>query len=87
MLDTHSAPLDEEWRVTFLNGRAEDLLDCDAADLLGTDVWDAFPGAVGTEIPDRCREAAKTGEPVSFELHYDSLDTIFGIQVYPPTPG
>ena len=79
--------LDAEWRFTFLNSRAEELLDSDAANLLGMDVWEAFPGALETEIPDRYEEAAETGEPVSFELRYDPLDTSFGIRVYPSDTG
>ncbi len=79
--------LDEERRLTFLNERAEELLGRDAADLLGRGIWEAFPDALETEIPDRYEAAAETGEPVSFELHYDPLDTTFGIRVYPSDTG
>jgi len=79
--------LDEERRLTFLNERAEELLGRDAADLLGRGIWGALPDALETEIPDRYETAAETGEPVSFELHYDPLDTTFGIRVYPSDTG
>jgi len=79
--------LDEEWQFTFLNSRAERLLGCDATNLLGTDVWEVFPDAVGTELSDRYKEAVETGEPVSFEFHYDPLDTTFGVRAYPSDTG
>jgi PAS domain S-box-containing protein len=79
--------MDDEWRFTFLNRQAESLLQRDADELLGTEVWEAFPDAVETEVHDRYHEAVETGDPVSFEMHYEPLATTFDIRAYPSETG
>jgi nitrogen-specific signal transduction histidine kinase/FixJ family two-component response regulator len=79
--------IDQQWRLTFFNSRAEQLLQREADDLLGTEVWSAFPDAVETEVYDRYHEAMETGERVSFEIHYEPLDTTLDIRAYPSETG
>lgn len=38
--------VDTEWRFTYVNERAETLLDRTEGELLGTVLWDAFPEAI-----------------------------------------
>ena len=79
--------LDNEWRLTFLNKQAEELLGRTTDGLLGTELWTAFPGVEETEAYDRYHEAVETGEPVSFEMDYEPLKAIFDIRAYPSETG
>ena len=40
--------LNDEWQFTHLNDRAEEILERTEAELVGENVWDEFPEAVGT---------------------------------------
>jgi len=79
--------VDGDWRVTYLNDRAAELVDLDAADLLGERLWDLFPGTVDTDGEETLREAAETGEPVRFEQHLDRLDADIVVNAYPARDG
>jgi PAS domain S-box-containing protein len=48
---------------TGANPAADAILGIDHSKLLGKSIEDAFPGLVGTEIPDQYRQVARTGEP------------------------
>jgi PAS domain S-box-containing protein len=79
--------LDREWRFTYLNDRAEQLLR-PRGELLGRAVWDAFPLAVGTAFEHEYRRAMTSGEPVAFEAHYPPpLDSWFEVRAYPGRDG
>jgi len=79
--------LDDEWRFTYANSRAEELLDRDREAILGEDVWDVFPETEGTRLETAYREAMETGEPREFEFRYDPLDTDFEVHTYPSETG
>ncbi|MFC4436247.1 MULTISPECIES: sensor histidine kinase [Natrialbaceae] len=79
--------LDEEWRFAFLNERAERVLRRDEEELLGTVVWDAFPGAIGSTFQREYERAIETQEPVTFEEYLGSLDTRFEVRAYPSESG
>ncbi|WP_123624521.1 PAS domain S-box protein [Halorubrum sp. CSM-61] len=79
--------IDERWRLTYLNERAAELLDRDAADLLGDRIWDRFGAVRGTELETRFREAMATGEPASFEYRFDGPDLDLAIDAYPSDTG
>lgn len=75
--------LDEEWRITYLNGHASELLEADRDEIVGTVVWDAFEDAVGTTFQRKFEEAMATQDPVSFEEYYPPLETWFEVNAYP----
>lgn len=79
--------LDTDWRFTYLNETAEDVLDRSAEELLGTTVWEAFPEAVDTPFETRYKEAMQTQEPVTFEEYYPELDAWFDVRAYPSPSG
>jgi diguanylate cyclase (GGDEF)-like protein/PAS domain S-box-containing protein len=49
--------LDHDWRFTFVNGKAEVLLEQSREALLGRSVWAAFPPAVRSPFHDESRRA------------------------------
>jgi PAS domain S-box-containing protein len=79
--------VDTEWRFTHLNEGAERLLGRDGADLVGRELWTAFPTTVDTEFESAYRRAMTTGESVSFEERYPPLDETFAVQAYPSPTG
>ena len=79
--------LDDNWRLTYLNDHATELLDRDADDLLGRRVWDCFPGLHGTALESELRSAMETGESTTLEYHADLIDADLEIDLYPSATG
>lgn len=79
--------LDRAARVTYANERAEELLDRSGEELIGSVIWEQFPGALGTAFEERYREAVRTQEPVAYETYFPPLDTWFAVRAYPSETG
>lgn len=79
--------LDDQWRFTYLNDRAEELLNVDSEDVVGEVVWEEFPEAVGSVFQERYEHAMGTQEPVVFEEYYPPLDEWFEVRAYPSETG
>jgi two-component system, cell cycle sensor histidine kinase and response regulator CckA len=80
--------LDRDWRFTYLNPRAEQLLRRDRDELLGRELWEAFPEAVETPVHEALTRAVSEGSPIALEeLYYPALDTWFTINGYPSPQG
>ncbi|MFC6717572.1 PAS domain-containing protein [Natrialbaceae archaeon GCM10025810] len=79
--------LDEEWRFTHVNERAEELLGYSREELLGECVWDVFPGGTRSDLIEKYTEAMETQEAVSWERFSGSLEIWMEIQVYPSESG
>jgi PAS domain S-box-containing protein len=79
--------LDRNWRFTFLNGHAQSLIGRDR-DLLGTNVWEMFPEAVGKEFWVQYQRAMNEGVHVQFQEYYpEPLDKWFEIHAFPSEDG
>ncbi len=76
--------LDEQFRFTYVNSRAEDLLDLDSA-VLGQDIHDEL--SMTDEFEAALHEASETQEPVVIEDYYDPLDAWFENAIYPSESG
>ena len=79
--------IDERWRLTYLNERAAEMIDRDAADLLGESIWELFPNVEGTTLGAELRAAMDEGEPRSFEYRLDAIDADLAVNVYPSETG
>ena len=79
--------LDTEWRFTYVNDRAEELLDRTGTELLGKVVWEEFSEAAGTTFQAEYERAMETQEPVAFEEYYPPLETWFAVSAYPSETG
>ncbi len=79
--------LDRDWRFTYVNGRAEALLQRKRDELLGCSAWDKFPEWVGTICQTEWERAMAGGQPASFEKH-DLADGMWRkVHVYPSAQG
>lgn len=79
--------LDRNWRFIYVNSRSEEFLQRNREELLGLDIWTAFPDVCGTIIEERYRHAMATGESVSFEAYYPPVEEWFEISAYPSDEG
>jgi PAS domain S-box-containing protein len=79
--------LDRGWRFTYLNDRAEEVLQRRREELLGRTLWTEFAPALGTTFEREYRRAMDGGEPVAFEEWYAPLATWFEVRAYPGPDG
>ncbi len=79
--------LDDEWRFTYVNEKAAALLDRSPGELVGENVWEEFPDAVGETYEERYRRAMATQESVSFVERYEPLDLWTEVTAYPSSDG
>ncbi|MBM7806491.1 PAS domain S-box-containing protein [Geodermatophilus bullaregiensis] len=80
--------LDREWRFTHVNAEAERLLGRSRDDLLGHELWTAFPATVGSVFEENYRTAVRIGRPVHFDAHYPApLDGWYEVRAWPSPEG
>ena len=79
--------LDRDWKFTYVNERAEELITKTADELLGSSIWEQYPGAVGTDFEREYQRAMTEQVSVSFESFFGPLDTLFQVHAYPSESG
>ncbi|WP_408958877.1 PAS domain S-box protein [Natrinema sp. 74] len=80
--------VDDQFRFTHVNERAEELLQRSEEELLGENIWDMFPSAAEIdEVWDAFHTALETQEPTNYELYYDTLDFRVEANLYPSETG
>ena len=80
--------VDREWRFTYVNAEAERLLASSRESLIGGDVWELFPAAVGSDFETHFRGAVQSGVPVAFDAYYpEPLDGWFEVRAWPSPDG
>jgi PAS domain S-box-containing protein len=79
--------LDANWRFTYVNRRAEELLERRREDLLGRQVWAAFPEAADAQVRNEYERAVATGDTVRFTMWYAPLAKWFQIGAHPSPEG
>ena len=86
-LDEGFLVLDVSWRVRYMNCRAAELLRQPAASIVGTTLWDLFPGVAGTETETRLRRASAASEPVELEAFHRPVGRWFRTRVFSTPEG
>ena len=79
--------LDHEWRFTYMNQQAEPLLQRTREELLGQNIWENFPEAVGTSFDTQYHRAIAEQVSVVFEEFYPPLNLWFEVRAYPSQEG
>ena len=79
--------MDRGWTVTYLNAEAARVTGYSPEQLVGRDVWEAFPGLDATEFGAQYRRAMETGESVELEAYYDHLEGWFEVRAVPTEDG
>jgi PAS domain S-box-containing protein len=79
--------LDNEWRFTYVNAEAERVLQRPREELLGKNVWEEFPEAVGSTFYREYHKALREQTTVDFEEYYPPLETWVDVRAYPSEDG
>lgn len=79
--------LDKNWTFTFANQQSGIVLERNRDELLGKNVWEEFPDAVGSEFERQYVKAAHHQETVSFKAYYPPLGKWFDVTAYPIPTG
>jgi len=79
--------LDNQWRFTYLNRQAEQLLQRTRKELLGKNLWDEFPETVGSVLSEQYHKALSEQVSVEFEAFYPPLNLWFDVHAYPARDG
>ncbi len=87
----HLYHLEADDRLIYVAGNesADRILGIDCDQFIGMTLEEAFPGNVGTELPDMYKRAARTGEPYStFQTNYDAsgISGIFEVHAVQTAP-
>ena len=75
--------LNSSARITYLNAAAARLLSQRADALVGKDVWEAYPDAVGTPIHREYLKTIRDQTPLHSEILWVSLQRWFDIRAFP----
>ncbi|SFM00048.1 putative bifunctional diguanylate cyclase/phosphodiesterase [Rugamonas rubra] len=79
--------LDRDWNLSYMNGEAERLLQCRREQVIGRNVWQVFPEAVGGPYYRAYHKAVESNSSVSFEEYYAPLNLWTEIRAYPSEEG
>ncbi|MDN3688918.1 PAS domain S-box protein [Cyclobacterium jeungdonense] len=79
--------VDKDWNFTYFNKEAENLLNRNCEELLGTSIWEAFPSAIGTDLERIYRRVAAQGKAESFEYFYPGDGCWYELNTYPSNGG
>lgn len=79
--------LDADWRFTFINQRALELIGHAGEDLIGHTIWDEFPEIRGTHFEILYRKALSTGKSQSFVEYLPSVARWFEVNAHPTPDG
>jgi PAS domain S-box-containing protein len=79
--------LDPDWTIAYVNSNAETIYGRTREQLVGMDVWEAFPEARGTVIEQSYRAAMDTGEPGTLAVYFEPLDVHFDVSIWPDAAG
>ncbi|HET6412852.1 MAG TPA: GAF domain-containing protein [Anaeromyxobacter sp.] len=79
--------LDHEWRYTYVNRRAADLLGKGVEELIGRCPWEIFPFTKGSESYRECHRAMAEQVPVQYVTHEPALDRWYENRVLPSEEG
>jgi PAS domain S-box-containing protein len=79
--------LDGSWRFTFVNQRAEQILQRPRDELLGRKLSEEFPTVAGTKFAQEYRRALVSQHPVAFEEFYEPLQCWLEVNAYPSEHG
>jgi len=79
--------LDQDWRFTYINERAEELLERSATELAGDVLWEALPWLEDQRAKEKLEEAMATGRTVHYEDYLEATDRWYGVRAYPSESG
>ncbi|MFP4324374.1 MAG: PAS domain-containing protein, partial [Anaerolineales bacterium] len=79
--------LDTDWRFTYMNARAGEILQRNHRELIGKNVWAEFPEAVNLAFYAHYQQAVQSQQKATFQEYFPPLDIWFEVRVFPSPEG
>lgn len=79
--------LDKDWKYVYINHKASELIGREAGELVGRNMWDIYPEAVGNEFYKAYHLAMQTQQYHFIESYYNDFDKWFENHIYPSQGG
>ncbi|WP_161971687.1 PAS domain S-box protein [Flavobacterium silvisoli] len=79
--------VDADWIVTYWNREAENILGRKKEAVVGQNLWEVYADAVDSDFYRQYHKAIDTGENVTFEEFYPTLNKWFEVTAYPNVEG
>jgi PAS domain S-box-containing protein len=79
--------LDTDWRFTYVNDQAADMVRLSAGELTGRNVWDVLPDVADGPVQEAAERAMEVQETFETELYSELLDIWVEIRGYPSQTG
>lgn len=84
--DAFSA-INRDWCYTYVNDRVAELAELPREQLLGRNIWEAFPDAVGSEFYNLAHQVMQDRQPIQSELYHEPWKAWLDTRIYPSTDG
>jgi PAS domain S-box-containing protein len=82
------AVIDRDWRISYFSQQGARMLGLSVDSLVGNNVWDVFPQAVGTKFYECFRRSMDSGQPAHLEEFYpEPLDKWIECDVHASADG
>ncbi|HTA65928.1 MAG TPA: EAL domain-containing protein [Xanthomonadaceae bacterium] len=79
--------LDVDWRYTYANAKACELIGCPASELIGESIWTEFHETNGHPFRHACEKAMAEQRPVFLEAFYERRGSWFESHIHPSPDG
>lgn len=79
--------LDTDWRITYVNDHAAEMVRVSIGELVGARVWDVFPEVAHGEVRSLAESAMERQEPFEFEFQSEILEIWVEIRGFPSNSG
>lgn len=79
--------VDREWRFTYLNGRAEQIVGRKRQEVQGKRLWDEFPELAVSAFRRELEQAVDSRRPIEFSAPYAPLNLWLDVHAYPSADG
>ncbi len=79
--------IDTQWRYTYVNKKAEELVGRPCEELLGNTIWELFPETVATIFSAEMHRAVQQNTPTCIETYYPPLQKWFESRIHPSAAG
>ena len=79
--------LDKDWRLTFINAAAGQMMDRAPSDLIGERLLDVYPDLVGSEFEQAYRRVLARQTAETFTAYYLNFDRWYEVSAYPALTG
>lgn len=78
---------DRDWRYTYVNSAATELLQRSGSQLIGNRIWNVFPDLIGSPIEVEYHRAIQEQRTIEFEFFYPSRNRWYLNRIYPSATG